>query len=87
MQSDFYIIGLGVSTGAPIGTALRVASQHAAVWLPLAVGTRLAIAVAIRDRRQAGGAARRREEAIVASRRIGASGFLITSKGVPPWHC
>jgi len=54
MQSDFSIIGLGVGLGAAIGAALTVASQHAAVWLPLAVGIGLAIAVAIRDRRQSG---------------------------------
>jgi len=55
MQRDFSIIGLGVGLGAAIGAALTVASQHAAVWLPLAVGIGLAIAVAIRDRRQSGG--------------------------------
>ena len=52
MQNDSYIIGLGVGIGAAIGTVLTVASEHAAVWLPLAIGIGLAIAVAIRDRRR-----------------------------------
>jgi uncharacterized membrane protein YoaK (UPF0700 family) len=56
MQSDFYIIGCGVCVGAAIGIALSVASQHASVWLPLAVGMGLAIAVAVRDRKHSGGA-------------------------------
>ena len=56
MQSDFYIIGCGVCFGAAIGIALTVASQHASVWLPLAVGIGLAIAVAVRDRRHSGAA-------------------------------
>jgi uncharacterized membrane protein YoaK (UPF0700 family) len=55
MQSDACIIGMGVAMGAAIGIALTVASQHAAVWLPLAIGSGLAIAIAIRDRRQGGG--------------------------------
>jgi hypothetical protein len=55
MQSDACIIGMGVGMGAAIGTALAVASQHAEVWLPLAIGSGLAIAVAIRDRRQGAG--------------------------------
>jgi hypothetical protein len=55
MQSDARIIGMGVAMGAAIGTALTVVSQHGAVWLPLAIGSGLAIAIAIRDRRQSGG--------------------------------
>ena len=55
MQSDTRIIGMGVALGAAIGTALTVASHHAAVWLPLAIGSGLAIAIAIRDRRHSGG--------------------------------
>jgi uncharacterized membrane protein YoaK (UPF0700 family) len=55
MQSNTRIIGMGVAVGAAIGTALTLASQHAAVWLPLAIGSGLAIAIAIRDRRQSGG--------------------------------
>ena len=54
MPSDARIIGMGVAMGAAIGTALTVASQPAAVWLPLAIGSGLAIAIAIRDRRQGG---------------------------------
>ncbi|HXY10441.1 MAG TPA: hypothetical protein VEI52_21570 [Terriglobales bacterium] len=55
MQDDRHTIGMGVGLGAVIGTALTAASQHAAVWLPLAIGSGLAIAVAMRDRRQSGG--------------------------------
>ena len=52
MQNDSYIIGWGVGIGAAIGIALTAASEHPAVWLPLAIGIGLAIAVAIRDGRQ-----------------------------------
>jgi len=58
MLSDFHIIGFGAGLGAAIGAALTLASRHAAVWLPLAVGIGLAVAVAIRDRRHPGGATR-----------------------------
>jgi uncharacterized membrane protein YoaK (UPF0700 family) len=61
MMNNSHIIALGVAVGAAIGAAMTAAARHATVWLPLAIGTGLAIAVAIRDRRQSASSIDRRQ--------------------------
>jgi hypothetical protein len=47
------LIGAGLGIGAGIGAAMGSATHHMGVWLALGTGIGLAIAVGIRDRRNA----------------------------------
>jgi hypothetical protein len=51
MRSDIYVIGFGALIGGGIGGALASVMHRPQVWLPLGIGTGLAIGVAIRDRK------------------------------------
>ncbi|HZQ67512.1 MAG TPA: hypothetical protein VFA68_03245 [Terriglobales bacterium] len=47
------LIGLGLGIGAGIGAAMGSATHHMGMWVSLGAGIGLAIAVGIRDRRNA----------------------------------